>query len=115
MGVLTNSKELIGIGSAYLIVMGLSQIPQNMAGLYNGALKGAGYVNMPLVIITVGIWLVRIPGVLIAAFIFKADLIWIWVIMGMDLLARYILAYLNFSRRDIFGNGQNLKEQVMDS
>ena len=115
MGALTNSRELIGIGSAYLIVMGLSQIPQNMTGLYNGALKGAGYVNMPLLIITVGIWLVRIPGVLIAAFIFKADLTWIWVIMGMDLLVRYILAYLNFRRKDIFGNGQSLKEQVMDS
>ncbi|ETA81396.1 MATE family efflux transporter [Youngiibacter fragilis] len=32
MGALTNSKELIGIGSAYLIVMGISQIPQNMTG-----------------------------------------------------------------------------------
>lgn len=75
MGALTISKELIGMGSAYLIVMGISQIPQNMTGLYNGTLKGAGYVNLPLVIITIGIWLVRIPVVLAAAFIFKEDLI----------------------------------------
>jgi Na+-driven multidrug efflux pump len=114
MGALTNSRELIGIGSAFLIVMGLSQIPQNMTGLYNGALRGAGYVNMSLVIITVGIWLVRIPGIFIAAFIFTSDLTWIWVLMGMDLLVRYILAYLNFRKKDIFGNGQILNEQVMD-
>jgi len=115
MGALTNSKEFIGIGSAYLIVMGLSQIPQNIAGIYNCVLKGAGYINMPLVIITAVIWPVRIPGVLIAAFIFKADLVWIWVMMGMDLLVRYILAYLNFKRKDIFGSGQSLKEHAVDS
>lgn len=114
MGALTNSRELIGIGSAYLIVMGLSQIPQNMTGLYNGALKGAGYVNMPLVIITIGIWLVRIPGVLAAAFLFKADLIWIWIIMGLDLVIRYILAYANFRKKDIFRSGQSFNDQIVE-
>ncbi len=114
MGALTNSRELIGIGSAYLIVMGISQIPQNMTGLYNGTLKGAGYVNMPLVIITVGIWLVRIPGVLAATFLFKADLIWIWAIMGMDLFVRYILAYANFRQKNIFKNGDNFQNQIFE-
>lgn len=114
MGALTNSRELIRLGSTYLVVMGLSQIPMNMTGLYNGALKGAGYVNMPLMIITIGIWLVRIPGVLAAAFLIEADLIWIWIIMGLDLLVRYIMAYVNFRKKDIFRSGQRFREQIAE-
>lgn len=37
MRLLTNNKELISIGIGYLIAMGVVQIPQNIAGVLNGA------------------------------------------------------------------------------
>jgi Na+-driven multidrug efflux pump len=69
---------------------------------------------MPLVIITVGICLVRIPRVLESAFIFKASLIWIWALMGMCIFARYILVYANFRKKAIFKSLSNFQDQFFE-
>ncbi|MDX9918266.1 MAG: MATE family efflux transporter [Gudongella sp.] len=98
MRVLTDDVSMIEIGKMYLIVMGVSQLPQNLAGLYNGALRGAGHPNVPMMTTMVGVWFIRIPLVIFLAYFLEAKLYWIWIAMALDLFSRYILSRISFKK-----------------
>lgn len=102
MRALSSDLEVVSIGAIYLFIMGLVQIPQNMAGLINGALRGAGFPKAAMVNVGVGLWLVRIPLVLIMTYILKTNIYWIWIVMGIDLIVRFILAVFVLKKKDIF-------------
>ncbi len=61
MGVLTDRVEVIRLGAIYLRLMAFAQLPQQIAGVLNGALRGAGDTKAPMVIGGVGLWKVRLP------------------------------------------------------
>ncbi|MDY0278403.1 MAG: MATE family efflux transporter [Acholeplasma sp.] len=102
MRLLTDDVEVIKIGAMYLIVMGVVQLPQNISGVLSGALRGAGHVKIPMINAGIGLWVIRVPFVLAVAFIFKADIIWIWVGIGLDMCFRLIFSYFYFRKIDIF-------------
>lgn len=102
MRFLTDDLEVIKIGAMYLIVMGITQLPQNISGVLNGSLRGAGYVKIPMLSAGIGLWVIRVPLVLAAAFIFKANLIWIWIIIGLDMCFRLLFSYTYFKKKNIF-------------
>ena len=102
MRALSSDLEVVSVGAIYLFIMGLVQIPQNMAGLINGALRGAGFPKAAMVNVGVGLWLVRIPLVLIMTYILKTNIYWIWIVMGIDLIVRFILAVFVLKKKDIF-------------
>ena len=102
MRALTDDLEIVSIGSTYLIVMGFAQMPQNLSGLFNGVLRGAGYPNAPLIHTGTGIWLIRIPLILIVSNYFDANILWIWLCMATDLVFRFIFSYGSFKRKDVF-------------
>lgn len=110
MGILTDDVESIRIGAGYLFVMGIVQMPQNLAGLLNGALRGAGYPKVTMVNAGIGLWLIRLPFIMLMAFVFKADIAWIWIGMGLDLVCRFFLSYFTFKRKDIFNKDIALVE-----
>lgn len=82
MRLLTDDYEVIKLGSIYLTIMGLVQIPQNISGVLNGALRGAGFTRVPMIVAGAGLWGVRIPFALILTYYFKLDVKAIWVVMG---------------------------------
>lgn len=102
MGLLTNDLEVIEIGAIYLIVMGITQLPQNISGVLNGAIRGAGYVKIPMINAGIGLWIIRVPLVMLIAFVFKADIVWIWIAIALDMCFRLFFSYFYFKRRDIF-------------
>lgn len=102
MSLLTNNKEVIQIGSQYLFIMGLVQLPQNIAGVLNGALRGAGYSKISMINVGVGLWGVRIPLVLIFTNLLKTKIYWIWIAMGIDLIVRFIFSAITFKKKDIY-------------
>lgn len=101
MGILTNEKEVIAIGAVYLFVMGIVQLPQNISGVLNGALRGAGFVKIPMISAGIGLWGIRVPFALLMTFVFKADIIWIWIGIGIDMCFRFVFSFIYFKRRDI--------------
>lgn len=101
MGILTNEKEVIAIGAIYLIVMGFAQLPLNVSGVLNGALRGAGYVKIPMISAGLGLWLIRVPFSLLMTYVFKADIIWIWIAIGLDMCFRFVFSFIYFKKRDI--------------
>lgn len=102
MRAFSNDPEIISVGAVYLFIMGLLQIPQNLAGLLNGALRGAGYPKASMINVGVGLWIVRVPLVLFMTYVMDAGIEWIWLMMGVDLLVRFILALFTYRKKDLF-------------
>lgn len=110
MRILTDDAEVIRIGIQYLVVMGLVQIPQNIAGVLNGALRGAGFTRVPMIVAGVGLWCIRVPLSLLAAYVFKMDVRAIWVIIGIDMALRFVLSLAIYKNKDIYNKELLIEE-----
>lgn len=102
MRMLTPNIEIINLGAKYLIIMGLVQIPQNISGVLNGALRGAGFTKVPMYVAAAGLWGIRVPLTLALTYIFHLSIIAIWIVMGFDLIVRFILSLTIYRRKDIY-------------
>lgn len=115
MRVLTDDPKVIAIGALYLFIIGLVQVPQNLASLLAGALRGAGFSKIPMIIAGVGLWFVRIPLVIYYTYWIKGEIHWIWVIFGIDLVFRFLLSFYIFKKKDIFNNNYSIREKGEDN
>lgn len=88
MGVLTNDGAVIEMGARYLLLMGLSQIPQQISGTLGGALRGAGDTVTPMVAAAVGIWGCRIPFAFMLSQRTGLGIQGIWWAINMDQYVR---------------------------
>lgn len=102
MGLLTNNKNVIELGSKYLFLMGLVQLPQNISGVLNGSLRGAGYTWVPMVVAFTGIWLIRVPVSLILTYCFHFNVIAIWVVICIDQITRFGLSITIYRVKNIY-------------
>lgn len=102
MGLLTYDPEVIRLGAIYLFLMGLVQIPQNISGVLNGALRGAGYTRVPMIVAGVGLWCIRIPGSWVLTHFFNYGIEIIWIVMCVDLVFRFILSLTLYRTRNIY-------------
>ena len=102
MRLLTDNQEVIKLGAIYLRLMGLVQIPQNLQRVFTGALKGAGYTRIPMLIAGIGLWGIRIPFALLLTKYFNLSIIAIWVVICVDQTFRFILSYILYKRKGIF-------------
>lgn len=92
MKLMTDKKELQVIGAMYVFVMGFIQIPQNLSRIYNGTIRALGHKNIPMLVAGFGIWIVRIPCCLLAAYVLHLPLVSIWLIIALDQLSRFCLS-----------------------
>jgi putative MATE family efflux protein len=91
LGIMTNDAALIHNAVIYMIFCGLAQVPQNVAGVLGGALRGAGYTKLPMYAAGIGIYGVRIPLALLSAFVFHWPIYIIFLAIALDMIARLIL------------------------
>lgn len=110
MSMLTPNVEIINLGAKYLIIMGLVQLPQNISGVINGALRGAGYTRVPMYIAAAGLWGLRVPFTLTFTYIFHLSIIVIWIVMGIDLIFRFLLSLIIYRKKDIYNRELIFKE-----
>ncbi|GAB6107891.1 MATE family efflux transporter [Fusibacter bizertensis] len=104
LGFMTSDQELIRIGSFYLIVCGLAQVPQNMAGVLGGALRGAGYTKMPMYAAFVGLYAVRVPIACISAYLLHWSVNIVFLAIGVDMAVRLVLNGFLYFRTNIYEN-----------
>lgn len=102
MSLLTDDAEIIRLGSIYLILMGLVQLPQNASGVLMGAMRGAGYTNIPMIVAGTGLWGIRVPSTLAMVYLFKFPIISIWIVMSIDMVFRFILNLILYKKRNIY-------------
>ena len=104
LGFMTHDQELIRIGTMYLIICGFAQVPQNMAGVLGGALRGAGYTKMPMYAAGVGLYIVRVPIALAAAYILDLSVNVVFLAIGIDMCVRLILNSYLYLKTNIYKN-----------
>lgn len=92
MRLMTDKEALRRIGIQYVFVMGFIQIPQNLSRIYNGTIRAMGHKNTPMLVAGFGIWIVRIPLCLAAAFLLKLPITAIWLVIAADQLSRFCLS-----------------------
>lgn len=94
MGLLTDDQTAIALGAQYLLIMGLSQIPQQLSGTLSGSLRGAGDTLTPMISSGIGIWGCRIP----LSFLFskRFGLSGIWWAINVDQFVRLIIVGLKY-------------------
>lgn len=109
MSLLTDNKEIIGLGSIYLILMGIVQLPQNASGVLSGAMRGAGYTKVPMLVAGIGLWGVRVPLVLIVAYGMKLSIVSIWSVFCIDLCMRFFISLYMYKRTNIYEKNLILK------
>ncbi|MCE5196212.1 MAG: MATE family efflux transporter [Negativicutes bacterium] len=97
---LSNDPAVVNLGAKYLILMGICQIPQQMTGLLNGALRGAGDTKATMVISSVGYWLVRLPLSYLLSRYFNLGIMGVWYAMTIDIFVRFAMS---FTRYQIMG------------
>jgi len=102
MRAVTDIPELMEIGKYYLIVMGIIYIPQNVQRTMKGTIYGSmGNTKAPMFIAMIGIWLFRIPLAALAAYVFHAPLIFIWIVIAVDQVARFIMMHFYMKKKGI--------------
>lgn len=119
MGLLTYDPEVIKLGAIYLFLMGLVEIPQNISGVLSGALRGAGFTKVPMIVAGFGLWGIRIPISWILIRFFNFGIVTIWVVMCVDLVFRFFLSFILFKRKNIYEQelvylkSKNKQEEVL--
>ena len=104
LGFMTDDQNLIATGTVYLIICGLAQVPQNIAGVLGGALRGAGYTKMPMYSAFVGLYLVRVPIALMAAYVFDLSINVVFLAIGVDMTVRLLLNSFLYYKINIYQN-----------
>ena len=101
MKMLTDKPEICAIGMVYVFMMGIPQIPQSMAKVYNGFLRAAGRPKSPMVISAIGIWGVRVPITFLCGWVLHLDIRFIWLAIALDQCTRFTLAAIQFKRHKV--------------
>lgn len=110
LSLLTNDPEVIALGAIYLRLMGTAQIPQQLGGVFTGALRGSGDTRTPMYIAALGLWCVRLPLAYTLAFPLKMGIAGVWTGMTVDLFVRFTLTALRY-RRIPWVSGETLRTQ----
>lgn len=96
MGFFTNDREVIGLGTLPLQVMGFVQPMLAASMIFAGALRGAGDTRWPMIITAGCIWLVRLPLAYLFAIVFGWGLVGAWTAMSLDMVLRGTFNFLRF-------------------
>ncbi|MBN2797500.1 MAG: MATE family efflux transporter [Clostridia bacterium] len=104
LGIMTQDQNLIHRAVIYLIFCGLAQVPQNVAGVLGGALRGAGYTKLPMYAAGIGIYVVRVPIAMLSAFVFNWSVNIIFLAIALDMTVRLFLNSVLYFKTDIYEN-----------
>lgn len=114
MSLLTDDEMVIALGAQYLLIMGLSQIPQQMAGTLSGSLRGAGDTITPMISSGIGIWGCRIPLSFLLSKRF--GLMGVWWAINIDQYVRLLTVGTKYLRGKWKQSvGDDLQEEVPEA
>jgi Na+-driven multidrug efflux pump len=98
LSALTTARAVISLGVLYLIPMALAQLPQQVCGVYSGALRGSGDTRTPMFVSALGIWLVRLPLAYLFSRFFRLGIVGVWWAMASDITVRWAVTWWRYRR-----------------
>lgn len=91
ISIFTPDAAVIELGGQLLRILALIQVPQMLAMVFSGALRGAGDTKSPFLITLFSMWGVRILGSFIFVRLLGKDLPWVCAAMCTDNVVRFVL------------------------
>ena len=101
LALLTNKELLINIAFGYLLIQSLAQIPTNFSKIEFGYIRSCNHEKIPMILRFIGIWLVRIPLVVLFGKYLHTDIIFIWLAFAADLWISYLVAWIYSKNKKI--------------
>jgi len=98
LALLTTDQDVIALGSIYLRLMAIAQVPQQLGGVLSGIIRGSGDTRAPMYIAAAGLWGIRLPLAYLLAFPLQLGITGVWAGMTLDLIIRFILTFIRYSR-----------------
>jgi putative MATE family efflux protein len=97
VGMFTNDPQVLSIGSAALMVVGIIQPVQALMFVLSGALKGAGDTKTSMIISFCGLWFIRAPFAYLFGSVMGLGVVGVWGGgMCLDIAFRAFLYYRRF-------------------
>jgi len=84
----TNDEAVVELGTIFLRIVAILQIPLALTMVLAGSLRGAGDTRFIMVTTTIGMWGVRIPLAMIAGPWLALDVLFVWSAMIADWTVR---------------------------
>ena len=84
----TSDESVIELGTIFLKIVALLQIPLALTMVLAGSLRGAGDTHFIMVATTIGMWLVRVPIAFIAGVWLHLEVFYVWLAMIADWTVR---------------------------
>lgn len=91
ISIFTPDQRVIELGGKLLRILAFIQVPQMLAMVYSGALRGAGDTRSPFLITLFSMWGIRIVGSVIVVKLLHKDLPWVCTAMCTDNIVRFFL------------------------
>ena len=102
MSIVTNDPALKEVGAVYLMIMGAILIPQNLQRTLTGTIYGGiGNTKATMIITVIGTWCIRIPMAALATYVFKWPLWTLWMFVGADQVARFLMMAFYVKRNKV--------------
>ena len=97
-GLFTHDAALIDELVPFMIILALAQPALQSHFALGGAHRGAGDTFTPFVAAAIGNWAFRVPLAFLFAGVFDAPVLWIWLVILGDHVARAIWLAVSFRR-----------------
>jgi len=94
----TDDAAVIAALSPFMLTLAVGQPFLQVHFTLGGAHRGAGDTVTPLVSAMIGNWMIRLPAALVCASWLELDVIWIWLTLILDHVARTIWLSTSFAR-----------------
>lgn len=92
----TQDAEVVRLGTLFLKIVALIQIPLAITMVLSGSLKGAGDTRFLLTATFVGAWLIRVPLAFYFSFVRPLGITYVWGVMVVDWFVRMTMTLLRY-------------------
>lgn len=96
MRLLAEDPEVVVLGAVYLRIMAIAQLPQQVAAVMKGVIRGNGDTRTPMYIASLGLWGVRLPMAYLLGFTLGIGVAGVWTSMCVDLIVRFVLMFWRY-------------------
>ena len=101
LSLMTDKPELISIAAGYMHVMIWSQYPQHRQKIEIGYIRTAGHTQTTMFTNLIGLWVVRVPLVLLFGSVLHLSIYAVWWVFNIDQWIRLLLSFFYYRRYDI--------------
>jgi putative MATE family efflux protein len=94
--IFTQDPEVIRLGTFFLKIVAVMQVPLAITMVLEGSLKGAGDTRFLLLVTIAGMWMVRVPLSSLFSFSLGLPLVFVWGVMVVDWFTRMTILLMRY-------------------